>query len=70
MSGWNYPPPMNPQERLQEAADRAKQAETRGDERLAAREWRSYRLIRDAARDPEELLAEGIRLSSQALQSP
>jgi len=59
---------MHPHQRLEEAADRAKAAEERGDEELAAREWRSYRLIRDAARDPEELLVEGIALSAQAIE--
>jgi negative regulator of sigma E activity len=59
---------MNPQQRLAESAERAKQAEARGDDGLAAREWRSYRLIRDAARDPEELLVEGISLSMQAIE--
>jgi len=56
------------QERLTEAADRAKRAERHGDDSLAAREWRSYRLIQDAARDPEELLAEGIDLSLRAIR--
>ena len=56
------------QERLTEAADRAKRAEMHGDDGLAAREWRSYRLIQDAARDPEELLAEGIDLSRRAIR--
>ncbi|MFL5834194.1 MAG: hypothetical protein ACJ76B_09470 [Solirubrobacterales bacterium] len=55
-------------QRLTEAADRAKHAEQRGDDGLAAREWRSYRLIQDAARDPEELLAEGIDLSLRAIR--
>jgi hypothetical protein len=55
-------------QRLNEAADRAKRAETRGEDGLAAREWRSYRLIQDAARDPEELLAEGIDLSVRAIR--
>jgi hypothetical protein len=59
---------MNSQRRLEEAADCAKQAEARGEEGLAAREWRSYRLIRDAGRDPEELLAEGVALSAQAIE--
>lgn len=59
---------MNSQQRLAEAADRAKRAEAQGDEALAAREWRCYRLIRDAARDPEELLAEGVSLSMQAIE--
>lgn len=39
-----------------------------GDDHVAASEWRRYRLIRDAARDPEELLAEGVALSVQALE--
>lgn len=58
---------MDSQQRLREAGARAKEAEERGDEALAGREWRRYRLIRDAARDPEELLAEGIALSAQAI---
>ena len=45
----------------------AKAAEARGDDATAAREWRRYRLIGDAARDPEELLAEGIALSVAAM---
>jgi hypothetical protein len=55
-------------QRLTEAADRAKRAEELGDEGLAAREWRNYRLIEDAARNPEELLAEGIDLSLRAIR--
>jgi hypothetical protein len=39
----------------------------RGDEAAASDAWRRYRLIRDAARDPDDLLAEGIALSEQAL---
>lgn len=58
---------MDFQQRLNQAASSAKQAEDRGDDGLAAREWRRYRLVRDVARDPEELLAEGIALSAQAL---
>lgn len=54
-------------ERLAEAAKAAKAAEGRGDDVSAAREWRRYRLIEDAARDPEELLAEGIALSVAAV---
>jgi hypothetical protein len=53
--------------RLAEAANAAKAAEKRGDDATAAREWRRYRLIEDATRDPEELLAEGIALSVAAL---
>ena len=55
-------------QRLTEAADRAKRAETRGDDGRAALEWRNYRLIQDAARDPDELLAEGIDLSLRAIR--
>lgn len=49
------------------AGSRARAAEARGDDTLAGEEWRRYRLIQDAARDPHELLAEGIALSTQAL---
>ena len=59
---------MDYSQRLGAAADSAKQAEARGDAAAAAREWRAYRLIRDAARDPEDLLAEGIALSVQAIE--
>jgi negative regulator of sigma E activity len=59
---------MDSHERLNEASARAKAAEERGEDDVAGREWRRYRLIRDAARDPEELLAEGIALSAQALE--
>jgi negative regulator of sigma E activity len=54
-------------DRLAKAASAAKAAEARGDDPAAAREWRRYRLIEDANRDPEELLAEGIALSVAAL---
>jgi hypothetical protein len=59
-------------ERLAQAARAAKAAEGRADDVTAAREWRRYRLIEDAARDPEDLLAEGIALSIavQALVKP
>lgn len=60
------PAPSSPN-RLAEAADTARAAEARRDERAAGEAWRRYRLIRDAGRDPEELLAEGIALSNQAL---
>jgi hypothetical protein len=52
--------------RLAEAARAANAAEDGGDDVTAAREWRKYRLIEDAGRDPEELLAEGIALSVAA----
>jgi hypothetical protein len=54
-------------ERLAVAARAAKVAEARGDDAVAAREWRRYRLIEDAGRDPEELLVEGVALSVAAL---
>lgn len=54
--------------RLAEAADRARNAEARGDDARAGEEWRRYRLIKDASRDPDELLAEGIALSLQAAE--
>lgn len=62
----------DPAARLAETADAAKAAEERGDDAVAAREWRRYRLIEDASRDPEDLLVEGIALSvaAQALIEP
>jgi len=53
--------------RLAAAAEAAKAAEDDHDDVVAAREWRRYRLIEDAGRDPEELLADGIALSVAAL---
>lgn len=55
-------------DRLASAGKRARDAEARGDDALAGEEWRRYRLVRDAGRDPDELLAEGIALSVQAAQ--
>jgi len=52
--------------RLAEAAQAARRAEAAGDERGVGEAWRRYRLIRDAGRDPDELLAQGIALSEQA----
>jgi hypothetical protein len=54
--------------RLSEASARARDAEARGDDELAGEEWRRYRLIRDANRDPDDLLAEGIALSAWAIK--
>jgi hypothetical protein len=54
-------------DRLAKAASAAKAAEARGDGPAAVREWRLYRLIEDASRDPEDLLAEGVALSVAAL---
>jgi hypothetical protein len=54
-------------DRLAEAGARARAAEAQGDDALAGEEWRRYRLIKDAGRDPDELLAEGIALSVHAV---
>jgi hypothetical protein len=54
--------------RLSEAGARARDAEAHGDDARAGEEWRRYRLIKDASRDPDELLAEGIALSLQATE--
>lgn len=51
-----------------EAGARARDAEALGDDARAGEEWRRYRLIRDASRDPDELLAEGLALSVQAAE--
>jgi len=53
--------------RLEAAATVARAAEARQDDWAAAEAWRRYRLIRDAARDPDELLAQGVALSQQAI---
>jgi hypothetical protein len=58
---------MDAQRRLREAGAGAKRAEEQGDDGLAAAEWRRYRLIEDATRDPDELLSEGVALSKLAL---
>jgi negative regulator of sigma E activity len=55
-------------DRLAAAAARAGAAEACGDDVQAGEEWRRYRLIKDAARDPDELLAVGIALSVQAIE--
>jgi hypothetical protein len=52
--------------RLAEASRAARAAEARGQDAVAGEAWRRYRLIRDAARDPDDLLAEGIALSRSA----
>lgn len=58
---------MDAQQRLSRASDNARRAEAQGDDGVALAEWRRYRLIKDSTRDPEELLAEGIALSTQAI---
>ncbi|HEY2142113.1 MAG TPA: hypothetical protein VGG98_08635 [Solirubrobacteraceae bacterium] len=54
--------------RLEEASGEARAAEARGEDAVAGEAWRRYRLVRDAARDPDELLAEGIALSRSAIE--
>ena len=56
----------SPMQRLREAGDAARLAEAQHDDAAACEAWRRYRLIRDAARDPDQLLAEGVALSEQA----
>jgi len=61
---------MTPDERvtrLAELAAEVRAAEDRGDGWVAGELWRRYELVRDAGRDPDELLAEGIALSVLAL---
>jgi negative regulator of sigma E activity len=53
---------------LDEASRAARGAEASGEDVAAGEAWRRYRLIRDAARDPDELLAEGIALSRSAME--
>ncbi|HEV7937228.1 MAG TPA: hypothetical protein VGP18_04300 [Solirubrobacteraceae bacterium] len=50
------------------AAGAARAAEACGRDEVAGEAWRRYRLIRDAARDPDDLLAEGIALSLSAIE--
>lgn len=52
--------------RLSAAARVAREAEARGDDAAATEAWHRYRLIRDALRDPDERIAEGVALSSSA----
>lgn len=54
--------------RLDEASRAARAAEACGEDAAAGEAWRRYRLVRDAARDPDELLAEGIALSRCAIE--
>jgi hypothetical protein len=53
--------------RLEQAASAAKAAEDRGEDALAIREWRRFRLIEDSGREADDLLAEGIALSVASL---
>jgi hypothetical protein len=61
-------PKVSAVDRLVEAGAGARDAEARGDDVRAGEEWRRYRLIKDASRDPDDLLAEGIALSVQAAE--
>jgi hypothetical protein len=65
-----YARPVTPgqEQRLKQAARDAHAAEVRGDDAAANEAWRRYRLIQDASRDPDELLAEGIALSNMAME--
>lgn len=56
--------------RLHEAALQASAAEARGDWASANEAWRRYRLIADAARDPDELIEQGILLAGTAIEAP
>ncbi len=56
--------------RLAEASKAAWAAEARGEAAVAGEAWRRYRLIRDASREPDELLAEGIALSQTTIEPP
>jgi len=56
------------EQRLHQASRDAHAAEARGDDAAANEAWRRYRLITDAARDPDELLAEGIALSQMGIE--
>jgi hypothetical protein len=54
--------------RLAAIAAEARAAAERGDGWAAGEAWRAYELVRDAARDPDELLAEGVALSALAVE--
>ena len=61
---------MTADERVRELyrlAREAREAEARRDGWTANELWRRYELVRDAGRDPDELLAEGIALSRVAI---
>lgn len=54
--------------RLAEAAASAKRAAANGDRWGESEAWRRYRLIEDAQRPAEDLLAAGIALSKVAVE--
>jgi hypothetical protein len=60
-AGYARPVTPSQEQRLQQAARDAHAAEACGDDAAANEAWRRYRLIKDASRDPDELLAEGSR---------
>lgn len=53
---------------LERLAEEARKAGERGDGWRAGELWRRYELVRDAGRDPDELLAEGVALSRVAME--
>lgn len=55
-------------QRLAELAERASDAEARGDGWAVGAAWRDYELVKDGGRDPEELIAEGLALSRVAIE--
>lgn len=59
--------PIEATTRLRAASVAAQEAEAGGDPWAAAEAWRRYRLISDAQRDPDELIAEGLELSRFAI---
>ncbi len=66
-----YPVCVTEEERrreLERLASEARQAEARGEGWAAGEIWRRYELVRDAGRDPDELLAEGVELSRVAIE--
>lgn len=52
---------------LERLAGEAREADARRDGWTANELWRRYELVRDAGRDPDELLAEGVALSRVAI---
>lgn len=54
--------------RLDELAAAASAASDGGDGWAANELWRRYELVRDGGRDPDELLADGLRLSRMAAE--
>lgn len=65
-----YPLVVTAEERvceLERLGREAREAEARRDGWRANELWRRFELVRDAGRDPDELLAEGIALSQVAI---